>query len=201
MAFYFNHRFSEDLDFFTQKYIMSDSGKIMRYIKKETGFSYQLDAVQDDPRLIPMKVYFMELKHNCVLKIDFVRDFTENINDIKDGCHSVEDIYLRKIRAAIGSQTKDSAVGRGMATGRQSVKDLFDLYYLSSQYKTLFKFSFEYFSYNEIGRLDAWYRGFDRTELKFSLLDLVPGVDVAKILKYMDGQIFKKIPAKLREGQ
>lgn len=197
LAFYFGHRFSEDLDFFSQKYQKSDPDKIMKYIAEETGFKYQLDAVQDDPKLIPMKVYFMELKDKQVLKIDFVRDYVENIKQIKNGLHSADDIYLRKLYAAIGVQGKELDTGRAVATGRQSVKDLFDIYYLSSKYKPLVDVFFECFSYDQADRLDAWYRGFDRTETKLSLMDLVPGIDTGKLFKHLDDQIFKKIPDKL----
>lgn len=197
LAFYFQHRFSDDLDFFSQSYVKTDPARIMRYIKKETGFSYQLDSVQDDPKLVSMAVYFMELKNKQVLKIDFVRDFAENIKEVIAGLHSVDDIYVRKLRAAVGSQPGKSDSGRGLATGRQSVKDLFDLYWLSTRHKELSGFCFEYFAYDEISRLDAWYRGFDRTELKWSLSDLAPGADVGIILKHLDEQIYKKIPGKM----
>jgi len=197
LAFYFKHRFSEDLDFFSQKYQKSDPDKIMKYIAAETGFDYQLDTQQDDPKLIPMKVYFMELKDKQVLKIDFVKDYVENVGAIKNGLHSVEDIYRRKMYAAIGMQGKESDTGREVATGRQSVKDLFDIYYLSSKYKPLSEIFFEYFPYNQAERLDVWYRGFDRMEAKLSLMDLVSGIDTGKVFKYLDDQILKKIPAKL----
>jgi predicted nucleotidyltransferase component of viral defense system len=197
LAFYFGHRFSEDLDFFSQKYKKSDPDKIMNFIKAETGFDYQLDAVQDDPKLIPMKVYFMELKDKQVLKIDFVKDYVENMNPIRDGLHSIDDIYLRKLYAAIGMQGKELDTGRKIATGRQSVKDLFDIHYLSSKYKPLCEVFFECFSYDQAERLDAWYRGFDKTETKLGLMDLVSGIDTGKIIKHLDEQIIKKIPGKL----
>ena len=199
LAFYFNHRLSEDLDFFTQSYKRSDSEKIMKYISKETGFKYQLDAVQDDPKLIPMTVYFIELGDKQVLKIDFVKDYKENVGLVKDGLHSVADIYLRKLYAAIGMQEKETETGHVSATGRQSVKDLFDLYYLSSKYKPLSENFFEYFSYNQTKRLEAWYRGFDRGEIKLALMDLVEDVDTSDIFKHLDDQILKKIPNKLNE--
>ncbi len=197
LAFYFGHRFSEDLDFFSQKYQKSDPDKIMKYIAEETGFKYQLDAVQDDPKLIPMKVYFMELKDKQVIKIDFVKDYVENIKPIKNGLHSTDDIYLRKLYAAIGVQGKESDTGRAVAAGRQNVKDLFDIYYLSSKYRPLVDVFFECFSYDQAERLDAWYRAFDRTETKLSLVDLVPGIDTGKLFKHLDEQILKKIPGKL----
>jgi predicted nucleotidyltransferase component of viral defense system len=39
LAFYFEHRFSEDLDFFSQKYKKSDPDNIMKYIAAETKLS------------------------------------------------------------------------------------------------------------------------------------------------------------------
>lgn len=198
LAFYFGHRFSEDLDFFSQKYKKNDPDKIMKFIAEETGFDYQLDAVQDDPKLVPMKIYFMELKDKHVLKIDFVKDYVKNIKQIKNGLHSVDDIYLRKLYAAIGMQGKELDTGRTIATGRQSVKDLFDIYYLSLKYKPLSDVFFEYFSYDQAERLDAWYRGFDKTETKLSLMDLVPSIDIGKLFKHLDEQIIKEIPDKLK---
>ena len=97
LSFYFNHRFSEDLDFFSQGYVKEDPDKIMNLIAKLTGFKFKLEAEQSDPKLIPMKVFFLELKKECVLKIDFVQDFQKNIKGVKNGMHSIEDIYYRKM--------------------------------------------------------------------------------------------------------
>lgn len=197
LSFYFGHRFSEDLDFFTQNYKKDAPEKVMNFITKETGFAFKLEAEQDDPKLIPMKVYFLELKRKCVLKIDFVRDFQKNIKRVKNGLHSVEDIYCRKISAAIGMIKKQDNVGRVIHAGRQSVKDLFDLYYLSEQHKFLSEFFLEYFSYDKAESLIAWYRGFNRMNLKIELLDLVPGIDAGKVLKCLDDEILRKLPEKL----
>lgn len=197
LSFYFNHRFSEDLDFFTQDYKKEDPGKVMEVIAKETGFEFKLEAEQDDPKLVPMKVYFLELKHGCVLKIDFVWDFHENINDIKNGLHSVEDIYYRKIFAGMGIVKKQDSTGREIHAGRQSVKDLFDLYYLSKHQQTLAEFFLEYFSCDKAERFIAWYRGFNRMNLKTELLDLVPKVDTTDVIKYLDNEILRALPEKL----
>ena len=121
----------------------------------------------------------------------------DNIGPVKNGLHSMEDIYYRKICAAIGSQEKQGETGHAMATGRQSIKDLFDLYYLSSKHRPLAEFFFEYFSYNKVQRLEAWYRGFNRTETRFALMDLIPKVDTGRIFKHLDDQILKQIPGKL----
>lgn len=197
LSFYFDHRFSEDLDFFTQDYKKEDPDKIMRFIFKETGFNFKLDAEQDDPKLIPMKVYFLELKRGNILKIDFVQDFERNIKRIKNGVHSIEDIYYRKISAAMGRVKKEDKTGRIIHAGRQSVKDLFDLYYLSKQHEPISEFFFEYFSYDKVESFVAWHRRFNRMNLKIELLDLVPNVDTAEIIKHLDSEVLKKIPEKL----
>ncbi|MFH1519956.1 MAG: nucleotidyl transferase AbiEii/AbiGii toxin family protein [Candidatus Omnitrophota bacterium] len=197
LSFYLNHRFSEDLDFFSQEYRNEDPGRIMDFINKMTGFEFKLEAEQNSPGLIPMKVYFLELKKNCVLKIDFVQDFEKNIEKTKKGLHSIKDIYYRKIVAAIGETKKQDVVGRVIHAGRQSVKDLFDIYYLSRFYCALSKFFFEYFSYDRLESLIGWYKGFGRTDLKIELLDLIPETDTARVIKYLDIEILEKLPDKL----
>ena len=197
LSFYFDHRFSEDIDFFTQKYKKEEPDQIMDFLSQKTGFKFKLEAEQDGPKLVPMKIYFLGLKKKCVLKIDFVQDFEKNINKIKDGLHSIEDIYFRKLIAAIGTEQKESITGMIMAGGRQAAKDLFDIYHLSKHYKPVSDFFLEYFSYDKVEALIAWYRGFSRMDLKLGLLDLNPGIDSGAILKYLDGEILKRLPDKL----
>ena len=197
LSFYFDHRFSEDLDFFTQDYRKEDPDLIMDFVSKESGFEFKLEACQDDPKLIPMKVYSLGLKKRCVLKIDFVQDFEKNIKRIKNGMHSLEDIYCRKISAAVGTTKKQDITGRIIHAGRQSVKDLFDLYYLSKHHRALSEFFFEYFPYDKAEALIAWYRVFNRMNLKIELLDLVPKVDIAKVITHLDEEILKKLPDRL----
>ncbi len=67
LSFYFNHRFSEDLDFFTQKYKSKDPDNIMNFISAKTGFKFKLDAEQNEPGLVPMKIYFLGLKRECLV--------------------------------------------------------------------------------------------------------------------------------------
>jgi len=197
LSFYFDQRFSEDLDFFTQEYRKEDPEKVMKFVSKKTGLAFRLEAEQDAPDLIPMKVYFLELKNECFLKIDFVLDFRENIKEIKNGLHSVDDIYCRKIYAAVGTIKKQDDTGKVIHAGRQSVKDFFDLYYLSKHYKLLSEFFFEYFSYDKAESLIAWHRGFNRVDLKTELLDLVADINTAKAIKHLDDEILKKLPEKL----
>lgn len=69
--------------------------------------------------------------------MDFVQDFADNIKEVKKGLHSVEDIYFRKINAAAGTVRKENAAGMIIAGGRQAVKDLFDIYYLSEHHSPI----------------------------------------------------------------
>ncbi len=197
LSFYFEHRFSEDLDFFSQSYNKKDPQTIMNFVSRQTGFEFKLEAEQDTPKLIPMKVYLLELKRGCVLKIDFVQDFQENIKKIKNGLHSLEDIYYRKISIGTRTSGKLNIIGREIPSGRQSVKDLFDIYYLSKYHKPLSEFFFEYFSYDKAEGLIAWYKGFNRMDLKVGLLDLVSKVNPGEVIRYLDSEILKKLPEKL----
>jgi len=197
LAFYYNHRFSEDLDFFTQKYLDNTPDQIMNFISEKTGFPYQLDAEQSRIDFVKMKVYSLKLDKGCKLKIDMVQDYTENINVIRNGLHSLNDIYYRKILATIGTTADKSKTGRLIPTGRQSSKDLFDIYYLSRKYKPISKFFLEYFSYDKAEPFFVWYHGFNRTNLKIELMDLVPNVDTMEVLNHLDNEILKKLPKKL----
>ena len=197
LSFYFDHRFSEDLDFFTQDYRKEDPDQIINFVYKECGFEFKLEAEQDDPKLIPMKVYSLGLKKQCVLKIDFVQDFEKNIKRIRNGMHSIEDIYCRKISAGMGTTKKQDTTGRIIHAGRHSAKDLFDLYYLSKHHRALSEFFFEYFPYDKAEALIAWYRTFNRMNLKIELLDLVPKADTDKVITHLDDEILKKLPERL----
>lgn len=197
LAFYFNHRFSEDLDFFSQNYLKEEPEQIMQFISETTGFKFKLEAEQEDPKLIPMKIYSLDLKKRVILKIDFVQDFEKNLRKIKKGLHSIEDIYYRKIFAAIGKIKKQDVSGKTIPAGRQSTKDLFDLYYLSGHHRPMSEFFFEYFSYDKSEALFAWYRQFNRTALKIELLELVQNVDTHAVIRHLDDEILHKIPEKI----
>lgn len=197
LAFYFDHRFSEDLDFFTQRYKKEYPDKIMRYAAGQTGFKFNMESEQNKAGLVPMKVYFMELKKDSVLKIDFVQDFSENLKPTKKGMHSIEDIYYRKITAALGLKGKETDIGRLIPTGRQSAKDLIDIYFLSQRFMPLSDFFLEYFSYNKTELLINWYRSYERMELKLEFLRLIPHVNTDMILKYLDSEILKALPKKI----
>ncbi len=199
LAFYYAHRFSEDLDFFTQEYHPDDSEKVMKFIEKETGFSFELKREQTDPKLVPLKIYNLELKNGLFLKIDFVSDFHENIKPIKNGLHSIEDIYYRKIIAAIGISEKVNIIGKMIPSGRQAPKDFFDIYTLSTRYRPLSEFFLEYYEPERAELLFDWYKRFNRMNLQMDLIDYVDGIDTRKVFRYFDKEVLSALPAKLLE--
>lgn len=198
LAFYYNHRFSEDLDFFSQQYKKEDHCKIMEIIKKETGHKYYFDSEVDKDGIMPMAVYFLNLNDSSQLKIDFMKDYQENVSPINEGKHSVEDIYCRKINIAVGTLEKFSVDGNIFSGGRQQAKDVFDIYYLSKNYKLLSDFFFEYFSYDKVKRIIGWYRSFNRNDLIMELLEVIPEIDTKMVINHLDEQILIKIPDKIR---
>jgi len=194
LSFLFKHRFSEDLDFFTQAYSPREPDHVMKVISDQTGFPHELKDEQNGPKLVPMKVFNLQLKGGRGLKIDFVQDYAKNLGKVKGGLHSVDDIYLRKIVAAIGQQSRETEIGMPLPTGRQSVKDVFDLYTLSRKKEPLTEFFLRHFSPAQAERLMAWYRGFNRMDLKLELLDTVPGADTGELLQYLDDEILRRLP-------
>ncbi len=187
LAFYFNHRISEDLDFFSQTYDRLDPDRIMDFISERTKQPYRFEQEQDDPKLVPMKVYTLEIRKGVPLKVDFVQDFVKNRKPVREGLHSVDDIYYRKIWAGIGGREKAGSIGQ----------DAYDLYWLSRKREPLSDFFLRNFSEAQAERLILWWKGFNRRDLKLELMDPAPGVDPRKVLQYLDDEILKRFPDKL----
>ena len=122
----------------------------------------------------------------------------KNIKKVKDGLHAIEDIYVRKLGTVMGVGNRENIVGKRISTGRQTTKDLFDIYYLSEHYKKVSDFFLQYFSVDRVESFIAWYRVFNRMNLKLELLDLVEGVDTAEVLKHLDDEMLRNLPDKLR---
>lgn len=105
LAFHFGHRFSEDLDFFSPQYEAGKTEEIMRFIKKETGYPFVAkSSVPSTKRMAGMRVFYIELGKGVSMKVDFVEDVLPNTQKIENGILSKQDIYIRKIYAAIGSK-------------------------------------------------------------------------------------------------
>lgn len=197
LAFHFHHRFSEDLDFFSQSYDPKTPDEVMEYVKNLTGFSYKFKAEIKKKGLVQMKVYVMNLPKNYELKIDFVQDYLPNVRGLEKGMHSIEDIYYRKCSIGLRPSNRQDELGRELIAGRQMAKDIFDLYYLSKHYKKLSEFCFEHFTEQELERFCAWYRRFNRLDLKIGLQELATHEDVSEVIPHLDKEILRTIAYKV----
>ncbi len=198
LAFHFHHRFSEDLDFFTQHYNKFRADEIVQFITKKTDYPSQLVFEQDSPKLLPIKMYTLGIGHGLTLKVDIVQDPYKNIQDIKNGMHSLEDIYYRKVFIALNPRHASvDDTGREMTTTRQEAKDIFDIYYLSENYQPLEEFFQKHFLPKLFGRLDSWYRSLDRREMMIDLGERVEDVDPRKVFKHLDDQIIRNLGQRL----
>ena len=193
LAFQLKHRFSEDLDFFSQEYKKDDPDKIMKYIQEKTKYTFSLINELNEPELVPLKSFQLAIKGDHLLKIDFVCDFTQNIRKIKNGMHAPEDIYYRKICITLGNKAgMTDDVGRTINIGRQAVKDLLDIYFLSKRLEPLHRFFPRYFALKSFDYLESWYRGFNRMESKLEMKYYAPKIDPSDVFRYLDKEIIKK---------
>ena len=96
--YYFHHRRSDDLDFFTRKFSIKRIHEVKTIIENSPGFSLNLTAEQTSDRFVKMMVYNVRRQsENVNLKIDFVEDYLDCRFPVKtvDGInvHAIEDIY------------------------------------------------------------------------------------------------------------
>ncbi len=190
LSLLYRHRFSEDLDFFTQTYTPGLHRAIARFIGKKTGFKFELEGEEKRKKYIPMAVYAFQVARDSILKIDFVADYVKVLKlRQKNGIASVDDIYYRKMLAVIGWKAGESATGRMLAGGRQKTKDLYDVYFLSSRVQALSVWFPRHFDVKAYQRLTAWYLSISRQNAVIELLELVPGCDTRTVFKHLDAEI------------
>jgi len=175
--FYFKHRESYDLDFFTKEFSRTKIDKIISDLSSSLKVLINLTAEQNQKDKAKMLVYSLKIDEKNFLRIDFVEDIHDLIKSIQviNGIPilSKEDIYLKKILTACGSiETIDSIGRKQFVGGRQEAKDFFDLYYLSSTFMPFSKFTLQYCSQLQIESIVVWYHRYDRTEMKLALNDI-----------------------------
>ena len=204
-VFYFQHRVSADLDFFTRKF---DRTKIMGIVKElsaELKKPIKMLGQQLRKDMVKMATFSVKLDKRSFLKMDFVEDYLKiikqpnNINGIF--VMSLEDIYLRKISAIAGiSQTTDIAGRRKSAGSRQEAKDFLDLYYLSHTFMGLASFSGKYCDNVLRENLIRWFRTYDRMEIKTGLMDLKlkKKVDYRDIEKHFKREIDRMLEEEVK---
>lgn len=117
-AFYLQHRYSEDLDFFTQKkFDAQDVFDLMDSWSKQYSFTFTSEFHQ------VVYIFMLTFKSKEVLKVDFGHYPHKRIeeNNIIDGLKidSLTDIAVNKLLTV---------------TQRNSVKDFVDLYFLLNQF-------------------------------------------------------------------
>ena len=200
--FYCDHRESEDLDFFTKSF---SSGRVMQIVTDlEKQLGVEIKPLADNlAESNPFKVMIYTAKMpNYQIKIDFVQDALKLLLplEVRDGINvlSVDDIYLKKTYAVSGFPTGIDEIGRlTFNGGRQSAKDLFDLYYLSKNHLNLSKFVARYCDQARREGIIRWWNSFDRMEMKLELSEVKTKENIEFI--YIDKHIDNEIKIMLRE--
>jgi len=173
-----HHRVSYDLDFFTQKYDSSKVDEIAAYLEERTSKKVKVVAREEGKRkFADIRRYDLLMDAGSALRIDFVKDVHDLLEPLKEvnglPVLSVSDIYLRKIYAVTGVVAKPDATGLTVTVGgRQTARDLFDLYCLSLRAQPLSSFAAEHCDDLQIEGLCNWYRSFDRMTMKTELMEL-----------------------------
>lgn len=182
--FYFHHRESYDLDFFTKDFSKDKIEKLISDLASDMGMEIELSGEENRQGFVKMLVFSLKIEENTSLKIDFVEDVYKLLEPfIKvDGIPilSMQDIYLRKILTACGSVQTTDAIGRkSFVGGRQEAKDFFDLYFLSNTFMLLSNFVNRYCQQPQKESMIIWYRTYDRLEMKTGLLEIITDKEVS----------------------
>lgn len=175
--FYFNHRQSDDLDFFAKDFDVTIVERLIGYLRETTKRNITLIGENLSKQSVKILVYNIEFDKDEFLKVDFVEDVLPLIKGTQlfDGINvlSLEDIYLRKIYAVSGLSIKVDEIGRKhFAGGRQEAKDLFDIYFLSQQYLRLSDFVNKYCEQMLKEGVIRWFRTFNRLDMKTELAEI-----------------------------
>jgi hypothetical protein len=195
--FYLRHRYSFDIDFFTNDFDFKKIEGILNCLKER----FYLKILQRFEKEGMAKILLCEIKYKGKkIKIDFVEDFFKFINPVNiiNGIPvaSLEDIYLRKIYSICGFWKKDDITGkREIIGGREEGKNIFDLYFLSSTFTPLSEFVYKYCDRVIIENLVIWFRKYDRFKIKSEISDLKTEhkIDYYKIERHFKEEIDKII--------
>lgn len=200
--FYFHHRESYDLDFFTREFSRDRVKNIVSDLAESTGRKIELAKEQDKKDRLQVMIYHLRISKDELLKIDFVEDAYELLRPLKilDGIPvlSLEDIYIRKIFAACGSNKTTDITGKEtFIGGRQTARDFFDLYFLSTTFMPLSKFAFEYCSWPQKESMAIWYRSYNRSLMQMDMLEIATDKKVS--FRDMDNHFKHEIEQIVRE--
>ncbi|MFH1771670.1 MAG: nucleotidyl transferase AbiEii/AbiGii toxin family protein [Candidatus Omnitrophota bacterium] len=204
-AFYFNHRESYDLDFFTKEFMRTRIAKIVKDISEKLRSEIEMIGEQNQKDKDRIVMYSVPVDKKNSLKIDFVEDIFPLLKSLRlvDGIYvlSKEDIYFRKILTACGSfEILDDTGKRQFKGGRQEPKDFFDLYFLSKTFIPLSKFASQYCNDSQKESIIIWYRAYDRFTMKSGLCDIKTDkkINYKDIEKHFMSEIGKMIEEEIR---
>lgn len=195
--YYYKHRESFDLDFFSKQgeFSRKQAEKIIGEIRSQLNVDIKLVNEKDEDGLVKLLMYIVKFDTETEYKIDFVEDYVELQSPLNnfDGIsvYSIEDIYLRKIITVTGHVKSEDVVGRDMMLGgRQEAKDFYDLYFLSMKRMQISDF-ISGFNDRYKEALINWYKTFDRTYMKTGVVDLIANdrVEYPIIYKHFEEQI------------
>lgn len=200
--FYFQHRLSIDLDFFTHDFDYSSIAKIAEYLEGGLKKKVNLIGQNLDKETAKMAVYSIKFTAGNVLKIDFVEDTVELLKKTKtvDGIRilSLEDIYLRKLYALAGMVRTIDEAGQGkFVGGRADAKDFYDVYFLSHTAMPLSKFAAKYCGPVLKEAIIKWFRTYDRMAMMDGVLSL--DTDKAIDCKAMERHFKKEVDTMLED--
>ncbi len=204
--FYFQHRKSLDLDFFTHNFAQLRVKEIIGYLKKDLRTEVKLLRQNLNGPKVKVAIYNIYFTSRDTLKIDFVEDVLELIKapNIVGGINilSLEDIYLRKVHAVAGSISTFDEIGREkFLGGRIEAKDFFDLYFLSHTFRPLSDFVGSYCNATIKEGLINWFNSFDRMDMMDGVLSLDTDkkIDFKKLEKHFKEEIDKIIERQLKK--
>jgi len=143
---YLNHRVSYDLDFFVPKRFNPE--KLLLDLAK-IGVNIQSPSIEMGELYTNQLSGFIH-EHGETLKIDFVEDIYQGMFDIQKVdqgfddekwlypviTESIDGLYHRKIRTLSGNFLKTG----GISSGRQTARDLFDLFVLNKSVEPINSF-------------------------------------------------------------
>ncbi len=194
--FYFQHRLSVDLDFFTRNFVYSEITRIAGYLEDTLNKKVKLIGQNLEGKTAKMVVYNVHFSADVVLKIDFVEDTigllkeTKTVDEIQ--VLSLEDIYLRKLYALAGMiKIVDEAGRNKFIGGRTDAKDFYDIYFLSHTFMPLSKFASKYCGPTLLEAIIKWFRTYDRMAMMDEVLTL--DTDKAVDCKALDRHFKKEV--------
>ena len=204
--FYFQHRLSVDLDFFSGDFIYSDVKRIVAYLENALKKKITLKGQSLKEKTAKIVVYNMHFTANDILKIDFVEDTVGLLKEPKlvDGIRvlSLEDIYLRKLYALAGMFKATDDTGRDkFIGGRTSAKDFYDSYFLSHTFMPLSEFVVKYCDHAIMEAIVRWFRTFDRMYMMDGVLTLSTNkiIDYRLIEKHFKTEVNKIVEYEIGE--